>query len=158
MNEFSSRLETLFEYFSVTSSQFADAIGVQKSSISHILSERNKPSLDFILKIKDAFPEINLYWLIYGTDPFLISDPIHDLQKSENQIQESRAKQTEQNIAPMENNPSEWEDVKMASETFQEARTDANMEQPGPQEKDPKKIKFVMVFYEDDTFERFETR
>lgn len=71
MNEFSARLETLFEYFSVTSSQFAEAIGVQKSSISHILSERNKPSLDFILKVKEAFPEISLHWLIYGTLPFL---------------------------------------------------------------------------------------
>jgi transcriptional regulator with XRE-family HTH domain len=45
---------------------FADKIGVQRSSLSHLLSGRNKPSLDFILKILDVFPDVDLYWMING--------------------------------------------------------------------------------------------
>lgn len=46
--------------------KFADEIGVQRSSISHILSGRNKPSFDFIEKILKAYPDINTEWLILG--------------------------------------------------------------------------------------------
>lgn len=47
-------------------SQFADEIGVQRSGVSHILSGRNKPSLDFILKILTRFPEVDADWLLFG--------------------------------------------------------------------------------------------
>ena len=50
----------------LTSAKFADVIGVQASSISHILSDRNKPSYDFILKILSRFPELNAEWLLSG--------------------------------------------------------------------------------------------
>jgi transcriptional regulator with XRE-family HTH domain len=50
----------------LTSSQFADKIGVQRSSVSHVLSGRNKPGFDFIHKILDAFPGISAEWLITG--------------------------------------------------------------------------------------------
>src|SRR5690606_6259074 len=49
---------------------FAEKIGVQRSSISHILSGRNKPSLDFILKVLHTFPEVDLYWLFNGRGNF----------------------------------------------------------------------------------------
>ncbi len=45
-------------------SKFADEIGVQRSSISHILSGRNKPSLDIVQKIIRRYPEIGTDWLL----------------------------------------------------------------------------------------------
>ncbi len=48
----------------MSSSKFADVIGVQRSSISHILSGRNKPSFDFLQKTLKAFPLLNADWLI----------------------------------------------------------------------------------------------
>jgi transcriptional regulator with XRE-family HTH domain len=51
----------------LSSSQFADRIGIQRSSVSHVLSGRNKPGFDFIQKILIAFPEINGDWLITGS-------------------------------------------------------------------------------------------
>ena len=48
------------------SGSFADEIGVQRSSLSHILNGRNKPSLDFILKTLQRFPNINSKWLLMG--------------------------------------------------------------------------------------------
>ena len=50
----------------LTSTKFADFIGVQRSSISHILSGRNKPSFDFIEKMLLSYPDINAQWLITG--------------------------------------------------------------------------------------------
>lgn len=54
------------EQHQLTASIFADKIGVQRSSISHILSGRNKPSLDFILKVTNTFTDVDIYWLLNG--------------------------------------------------------------------------------------------
>lgn len=60
------RIKSLLAVKNISSSQFANEIGVQRSGISHILSGRNKPSLDFILKILDHYPELNESWLLRG--------------------------------------------------------------------------------------------
>lgn len=69
-DDFIKRIEKILDYYNLTASSFADKIGVQRSSISHLLSGRNKPSLDFILKILDVFPEIDLYWILNGKGSF----------------------------------------------------------------------------------------
>lgn len=58
------------KHYDLTASSFAERIGVQRSSISHLLSGRNKPSLDFVLKVLREFPEVSLYWLLNGTGNF----------------------------------------------------------------------------------------
>ncbi len=70
-----SRIKKLLENLQLSPSAFADSIGVQRSSLSHILSERNKPSLDFIIKVLQQYPEVDLYWLITGTNDSRISQP-----------------------------------------------------------------------------------
>ena len=76
--EFTKRLQKVIDYYGETASSFAEKIGVQRSSISHILSGRNKPSLEFVLKIFAAFPEVELYWLLNGKGVF------PSVKKSEN--------------------------------------------------------------------------
>jgi len=49
-----------------TSAQFAEEIHVQPSGISHILSGRNKPSLDFVIKMLEKYPMLSTEWLIFG--------------------------------------------------------------------------------------------
>ena len=73
-DDFIKRLEFLMDNYSLNASAFADKIGVQRSSISHLLSGRNKPSLDFVLKIQEFFPEVNLYWILNGKEKFLKSE------------------------------------------------------------------------------------
>ena len=67
---FQERLETILRYYGLSATAFAEEIGVQRSSISHLLSGRNKPSLDFVLKVVQRFPEVNLYWLLNGKGGF----------------------------------------------------------------------------------------
>ncbi|MCK9162801.1 MAG: helix-turn-helix transcriptional regulator [Bacteroidales bacterium] len=60
------RILLLMKSFGMNPTQFADEIGVQRSSISHILSGRNNPSLDIVTKILNRFPEIDSNWLVLG--------------------------------------------------------------------------------------------
>jgi predicted transcriptional regulator len=83
--EFIKRLEIILDYYSLNASAFADKIGVQRSSLSHLLSGRNKPSLDFILKILDVFPDVDLYWILNGKGSFPKNDEIMAVQESKQQ-------------------------------------------------------------------------
>jgi transcriptional regulator with XRE-family HTH domain len=67
------RITLLIKSKNLTAAQFADEIGVQKSSISHILSGRNNASLDFIQKILLRFPEVRMEWLMFGKGPIFNS-------------------------------------------------------------------------------------
>lgn len=60
------RLLKILKQYNLTSTRFADELGVQRSGISHILSGRNQPSYDFIVKLMKQYPEINPDWLIMG--------------------------------------------------------------------------------------------
>ncbi|MEN1784698.1 MAG: helix-turn-helix transcriptional regulator [Bacteroidota bacterium] len=76
-----SRLKALLDHYSLTSSVLADSIGVPRSSISHLLSGRNKPSLDFVLKLIKVYPEVDLYWFLLGKGTFPpTSEPILPLE------------------------------------------------------------------------------
>jgi len=68
--EFNTRLKKILNYYGLSASAFAEIITVQRSSISHILSGRNKPSLEFITKVLNAFPDIELLWLLSGVGEF----------------------------------------------------------------------------------------
>ena len=68
--EFAKRLQQVFEYYELTATTFSEKINVGKATISHVLSGRNKPSLDFVLKTVKAFPEVELYWLLNGKGSF----------------------------------------------------------------------------------------
>jgi transcriptional regulator with XRE-family HTH domain len=66
MTEIATRLRKIIQDLGHTPASFADQIGVQRSSISHVLSGRNKPGLDFIQKALLHFPAIDLQWFITG--------------------------------------------------------------------------------------------
>jgi len=60
------RVKQLLNHYGLTAAEFAERLNIQKSSISHLLSGRNKPSFSFISKLAKNFPEINLHWFITG--------------------------------------------------------------------------------------------
>ena len=74
IDEFIKRLEIVLDYYNLSASAFADKINVQRSSLSHLLSGRNKPSLDFIIKVIEVFPEVDLYWILNGKGSFPKTD------------------------------------------------------------------------------------
>ena len=102
---FLERLEFLMENNQLNATAFAEKIGVQRSSVSHILSKRNRPSLEFMLKIHEHFKEVNLEWLILGNQniPLLTPPPKDTNETSElDLIQEDQKKETVQNLLPFD--------------------------------------------------------
>lgn len=85
------RFTKILEYSGFTASEFADEIDVQRSSISHIISGRNKPSLEFIVKIKNRFPEINWNWIILGQGEMLQNNSALSTSESKINLEEENS-------------------------------------------------------------------
>ena len=83
--EFAERLKKVMDHYQLSAASFADTIDVQRSSISHLLSGRNKPSLDFVVKVLDKFKEVELYWLLNGKGSFPKKPQVDPLLPSEHQ-------------------------------------------------------------------------
>jgi len=94
IQSFIERLSKLLNHYDLSSSAFADRIEVQRSSISHLLNGRNKPSLEFIMKVNDYFEEVDLNWLLYGKGHF----PNNKKENNDSQTV-LRNKTLDQNIA-----------------------------------------------------------
>ncbi len=168
------RISKVITYSELSLSEFADEIEVQRSSISHITSGRNKPSLDFLMKIKNRFPELEWEWLIEGegemlkrpgiptetkaipekSKPTSLPDLFSLINDEAFGITESEDRVAPEN--PQESNISELVDEK------QKISDSQRLEIPKPVipietiDKQEVKIKRIVFFYENGKFETFE--
>lgn len=126
--KFAERLNKILDYYDLSAAAFADKIEVGRSSISHILSGRNKPSLDFVMKVVKNFPEVELYWLLNGRGNFPFNKKTQD--KS---FVESRNTKNTQEIESVE------------QKTIPYLIGDS-----------AKKISKIVIFYKDGSFDAFE--
>ena len=60
------RILKIMQKEGLTNAEFAEKIGISTSSLSHIFSGRNKPSLEVVMRIHKACPYVNINWLLYG--------------------------------------------------------------------------------------------
>ena len=60
------RIIQIMQNEGLSNAEFAEKIGISTSSLSHIYNGRNKPSLDVVLRIHNAYPLVNLDWLMTG--------------------------------------------------------------------------------------------
>jgi len=144
------RIKSIMAYYQLRAAQFSDAIGMQRSAVSHVLSGRNKPSLDFVLRIKNRFPEISLDWLTLGKgnmlggetsegqDLFAVSTPAAQHSPTATKIDTAEP--------PLENKPAETRQVLVSGEE-------------SPDEYVVKgaagKVSRVLFIYTDGTFQEF---
>lgn len=68
--DFTKRLEKILDYYGLSATAFSEKIEFNRSTISHLISGRNKPSLEFVLKVVETFPEVTIYWLLNGKGNF----------------------------------------------------------------------------------------
>ena len=73
--EMKDRIAHIIRAKNLTAAEFAMKLGIQPSNISHLLAGRNNPSLDFVKKLKETFPEYNLEWIIFGKGSITVSEP-----------------------------------------------------------------------------------
>ncbi|MDT8413800.1 MAG: helix-turn-helix transcriptional regulator [Flavobacteriaceae bacterium] len=129
---FSKRLEKVMQHYQLTASAFADSLGVQRSGVSHILSGRNKPSLDFVLKLLHTYPEVDLQWIMNGKGNFpkkIESEKVEGISETEKS------------------------DVKVVSHISQ-SMTNKQV----PKIASDKTIRKIVIFYEDGTFEIYQNQ
>lgn len=86
MEMIKDRIAHILRAKNLTATQFAEMMQIQPSNVSHLLSGRNKPSLDFLMKLKEVFPEYNFDWIILGKKPITTNEP--SLFNKDNQIEE----------------------------------------------------------------------
>ena len=138
--DFSKRLQKVIEYYSESASSFAEKIGVQRSSISHILSGRNKPSLEFVLKVLSSFPEVELYWLMNGKGEF----PKIESQNRQEPIA-SVSKKDDQNLF-----------TDSINENPVEPKNSDLLKNLNHKSSNGKIIERIVIFYSDGSFSNFE--
>ena len=105
---FSKRLQQIMDFYQLNASALADKLAIQRSSISHILSGRNKPSLDFVLKIIHEFSDVDFYWLLLGKGSFPKTKTLHNEPPSTENPHptESKIKQISSTLFDQESVPS----------------------------------------------------
>jgi len=133
-DQFAKRLQKILGFYDISAASFAEAIDVGRSSISHILSGRNKPSLDFVMKVVQTYPEVELYWLLNGKGSF----PPTDLKKRDETSPLSENVRKDQTSPYLPDVPENKEIPKI------------------PLEHPAKSVKKVILLYEDGSFEAFE--
>ena len=170
--DLNSRVQKIINYSELSSSEFADEIGVQRSNISHVLSGRNKPSLDFLMKIKDRFPEIQWEWLIEGKGTMVFSEEETASTPSSYLLEESKINDDEPIITGLFSIPSQemeentkQEEIKseilepiqynIVENTPEISENKNTSETENPAEKG-NNIKKIVFFYENGKFEVFE--
>jgi transcriptional regulator with XRE-family HTH domain len=148
IEEFIKRLEIILDYYSLNASAFADKIGVQRSSLSHLLSGRNKPSLDFILKILDVFPDVDLYWILNGKGSFPKKTTINvDKEVNYPAIEERIGNNLFEEV-PTEN-PIPLQEVKETKQIEYKVPNKDSNEAP---------IDKIVIFYKDGTFKSYTSK
>lgn len=132
--DFSKRLEKILNFYGLTASALAEEIDFNRSTISHLVSGRNKPSLEFVMKLLQKFPELNMDWLVFGKGSFpsdFTSKPVTEFQKTD--------------PAPTPKKPE-----KLISEAVKETETFPISKSSSQQ------IDRIVIFYADGTFKVYE--
>ncbi|BAV95177.1 helix-turn-helix domain-containing protein [Ichthyobacterium seriolicida] len=65
-SDYTERVKQIIKISNLSPSDFAKKIAVKTPSIHHLLNNRNKPSIDLLNKICDAYPEIDPIWILRG--------------------------------------------------------------------------------------------
>jgi transcriptional regulator with XRE-family HTH domain len=143
---FTKMKERLIEFLkkeNKSSAQFAEEIGVQASGISHILSGRNNPSLDFVLRMLDKYPFISTEWLLFGKGSMYREarmQSLFDFSESEKPVTGNRQSDDtiKKVVSIQEVTPREGQDVSLPSEKISQSEV----------------VKIVW-FYGDNSFEEY---
>ena len=142
------KLQKLMSTEQLTSSRFAELLGIQPSGVSHLLGGRNKPSFDLVQKILRRFPHINPDWLILDSEQMYRTDA-DDQSASTNAVENvsSEMAVNGENISATQN---------IAFSESSQTSTPGVEQMMARAATAHKNVKRVIVLFDDHTFESFE--
>lgn len=131
------RILQLLKDLDLSPAKLAEEIDVQRSSISHILSGRNKPSFLFIEKLLKRYPQINSRWLLLGEGSAFVKETQSSIrfQESDNQ-KNTKLTSRESNI----------QNSHVHKDTISDSEGDID---------NTSYIKKIVIFYSDNSFEEY---
>ncbi len=144
ITEMNERIRQFLIAENKTSAQLAEEIGVQPSGISHILSGRNHPSLDFVLKVLEKYPFLSTDWLLFGRGSMYKEDKMQtlfDVEVAEPTENESLKRES------MVHNPEDGQDNVKNSNLLGKFSSKVNS---GAVE-----VERIVWFYNDNSFEEY---
>jgi transcriptional regulator with XRE-family HTH domain len=143
------RIAQIIQMEGLTAAQFAEKIGISASSLSHILSGRNNPSLEVVMKIHQTFDHLNLNWLLYG------KGEMETDVESANPSEISSISMAENGFF-LPNGQDDSENRKeMPSKGAQTLTKEIVREEVKYVEKPAKKITEIRIFFDNGTYETF---
>jgi transcriptional regulator with XRE-family HTH domain len=154
MNDLQNRIEILIDKFELQPSAFADKCGIKRPLMSHILSGRNKASLQVVMQILEEFTNVNTDWLIFGNgdmlkDAKITPNNFSESEGSSNSKKDNTAHFLTYNNADKSSRQRETEEKELSSLKV----SDNPKEVVSPPL--PKQPAQVLLFFEDGTFESF---
>jgi transcriptional regulator with XRE-family HTH domain len=140
------RIQTILRSFSLSPSQLADEIAVQRSSLSHILSGRNKPSLDFITRVLTSYPQLSPDWLLFGKGSMLRRD---ETSEADDHMKKEKGTAPDSTDAPSMVGFGKKEKAERAKAAVPEGSTHRNESAAG------KGAQQVILLFEDGSFKSY---
>jgi len=171
MDNLKDRIQLLISTKGMTNATFAEKIGVQPSNISHVLSGRNKPSLDLVHKVLSSFKEVRTEWLVHGSGAMTRAYNLFEMEEEE--MPQRKTAEVKNNQLKIEDGggeskislPFELKEVRndtkepeikaVADEMEEIEKTIGKVEKENPHKKLHKSIERIVVFYEDKTFKEY---
>ena len=139
------RLELLLKTLNLSPAQFADEIGLKRSGIYHIMKGRNKPGMEFFIRVLERYPDISIDWLLTGKGAMKKSRQL-------SMVEEPAVSSPAQKPAPLS-------EKRTGKETSQrETKKKATGTVSFKEEGDPTSIQKIVIFYADGTFSEFAPR
>jgi transcriptional regulator with XRE-family HTH domain len=133
------RLAELMKAYGLTAGRFAEALGVQASSISHLLSGRNNPNFDFLVKLFERFPDVSPDWFLRGAGTLFRAESDNSRRDLFSNVAQNPANQA----------------IPIASKDHKEVDPGATNRSPVAERTTEKTISQIIVFYSDGTFSSF---
>ena len=142
------RILELIRIKKLTTSQFADEIGIQRSGMSHIISGRNNPSLEFVMKVLKRYPDVKPEWLLYGTGG--------EVTKTISAEPEPVEKEIVVVTEPEKKLPGGQASTLFDQQDIADAKPDIKIPKSLRKEKAGRRIEKIVVFYDDRTFREYD--
>lgn len=148
------KLLKLMKSQKLSSSRLAEILEIQPSSISHILSGRNKPSFDFLVKILRRFPTLNPDWLLLDSDQmYRTSDESTPISTPQTEMQLTSQNSTNVAAVPRAESQEKFSANNNQNSTNRPINTEATL--ANLQTTNGPSIVRVIVLYSDKSFEAF---
>lgn len=152
-----TRLKLFLDKKALISSQFADACGIPRPTLSQILTGRNKKISDVLIgQIHHTYPELSIMWLLFGEGEMLQVDNDKRENELENEIIPQENTNDDENGEEIEVNMPQNSSFQSANKAVNQAqRTHSPIVEIAANTAASRKISHITVYYDDSTFETF---